>query len=133
MELPLGEGLLFAVAFLLAAAGAVQIGVAITRRFREHLSPEVREARWVNIVGALGYGARGVVFLVAAWLLFRAGIDHSPSQAGAVGDALRTLPGAVATLVAAGLGLFGIYSLIEARYRIIPDPQVERRVADAVA
>ena len=33
--------------------------------------------------------------------------------------------------VAAGLCLFGVYSLIEARYRVLPDPRVKQRLAGA--
>jgi hypothetical protein len=41
------------------------------------------------------------------------------------------IPGALRGAVAAGLCLFGAYSLIEARYRVLPDPHLKQRVAGA--
>jgi hypothetical protein len=87
----------------------------------------------VIAAGSGGHAARGAVFLVAAWLALQAGLHHSPAEAGALGDALRTMPHWLRAAVAAGLCLFGAYSLIEAGYRILPDPQLKRRVADALA
>jgi hypothetical protein len=133
MELPGGEALLFAAAAILALAGIMQLRVAIVRQFRRHLGPEHREIWWINLAGCCGYAARGIVFLTAAWLALRAGLDHRAGEAGGLGDALASLPGAARTVVAAGLALFGIYSLIEARYRILRDPQVAERVERALS
>lgn len=131
MSLPGGDLILYLAAAILAVAGVAQLGVAVRRSFCKHLSPEARNRWWVIAAGVGGHAARGAIFLTAAWLLFNAGRHHAAEEAGALGDALLTLPGALRAAVAAGLCLFGAYSLIEARYRIIPDPQVKRRVADA--
>jgi hypothetical protein len=85
----------------------------------------------VIAAGVGGHAARGVIFLAAAWLVLNAGLHHEAEEAGALGDALVSLPGWLRTAVAAGLCLFGAYSLIEARYRIIPDPHVKSRVEGA--
>jgi len=133
MSLPGGEALLFAAAAILAVAGIAQIGIAVRRRFCKHLSPEAQRHWWVIAAGVGGHAARGVIFLAAAWLVLNAGLHHQAEEAGALGDALLSLPGWLRTAVAAGLCLFGAYSLIEARYRVLPDPQLKRRLADAVA
>jgi hypothetical protein len=133
MSLPGGEAVLMAAAAILAVAGIAQLGIGLGRRFRKHLSGEAQRRWWVLAAGIGGHAARGIIFLAVAWLLLQAGLDHKAEEAGALGDALTSLPGTLRAAVAAGLCLFGAYSLIEARYRIIPDPQVERRVADAVA
>ena len=132
MSLPGGEALLLAAAAVLAVAGIAQLGIAVRRSFCKHLAPEAQHRWWVVAAGVAGFAARGIIFLVVAWLALRAGLDHRPEEAGALGDALLALPGSLRAAVAAGLCLFGLYSLIEARYRIIPDPQVKRRVADAL-
>lgn len=132
MSLPGGETLLMTAAAILAIAGIAQLAIAVRRRFLKHLAGEAQRRWWVIAAGAGGHAARGIIFLAAAWLALRAGLDHRPEEAGALADALRTLPDGLYGAVAAGLCLFGVYSLIEARYRIIPDPQVERRVADAL-
>jgi hypothetical protein len=133
MSLPGGEAALFAAAGILAVAGIAQLGIAARRRFCKHLAPQAQQRWWVVAAGCGGHAARGIIFLAAAWLALRAGLHHNPVEAGALGDALRSMPAALRAAVAAGLCLFGAYSLIEARYRIIPDPNVKHRVARAFA
>jgi hypothetical protein len=133
MSLPGGEAALFIAAAILAIAGLAQLGIAARRRFCKHLAPEAQRRWWVIAAGCGGHAARGIIFLAAAWLALRAGLHHNPAEAGALGDALRTMPAALRAAVAAGLCLFGAYSLIEARYRIIPDPRVKERVAGAIS
>jgi Domain of Unknown Function (DUF1206) len=132
MSLPGGELLLYLGAVILAVAGGAQLVVAAKRSFRKHLAAEAKDKAWVIAAGVGGHAARGVIFLSAAWLLVGAARHNQAEEAGAVGDALLNLPGALQAAVAAGLCLFGIYSLIEARYRIIPDPHVKQRVAGAL-
>jgi hypothetical protein len=132
MSLPGGDLLLYSVAAVLAVAGAAQLVVAAKRSFCKHLESEAKDRWWVIAAGTGGHAARGVIFIAAAWLVFNATRHHQAEEAGALGDALTSLPDSLRAAVAAGLCLFGIYSLIEARYRIIPDPQVKNRVADAL-
>jgi hypothetical protein len=115
--------LLIGAAILLAAAG-FQVAKAVRRKFLDHLRPDVRGLWWVLAAGCGGYAARGAVFATAAWLLFRAATDRRATEAGGLGDALRALPPAAETAVAAGLALFGAFCLIEAWYRILPGPSV---------
>jgi hypothetical protein len=133
MSLPGGDLILYAAAAILAVAGAAQIGIALKRSFRKHLAGEARHKWWVIAAGCGGHAARGAIFLTAAWLVFNATRHHQAEEAGALGDALISMPDGLRAAVAAGLCLFGAYSLIEARYRVIPDPQVKRRVEDALA
>jgi hypothetical protein len=129
MSLPGGEALLFAAAAILAVAGGAQIAIALKRSFCKHLASEAKDRWWVIAAGVGGHAARGAIFLAAAWLVLNAGLHHEAEEAGALGDALLSMPGALRAAVAAGLCLFGLYSLIEARYRILPDPRVGDRVA----
>ena len=132
MSLPGGELLLYLAAAILVGAGIAQLGIAVKRSFCKHISPEARNRWWVIAAGTGGHAARGVIFLAAAWLVFNATRHHQAEEAGALGDALLSMPDWLRATVAAGLCLFGLYSLIEARYRIIPDPHVKHRVADAL-
>jgi len=131
MSVPGGDLLLYAAAAILAGVGAAQLAIAATRRFCKHISPEAKDRWWVIAAGVGGHAARGIIFLAAAWLVFNATRHHQAEEAGALGDALTSMPDGLRAAVAAGLCLFGIYSLIEARYRIIPDPHVRNRLADA--
>jgi hypothetical protein len=132
MSLPGGEILLYLAAAILVVAGGAQLVVAAKRSFCKHISPEARNRWWVIAAGIGGHAARGIIFLSAAWLVFNATRHHQAEEAGALGDALTSLPDSLRAAVAAGLCLFGIYSLIEARYRNLPDPHVKHRVADAL-
>lgn len=132
MSLPGGDLLLYAVAAILVVVGGAQLAIAATRAFCKHISPEARNRWWVIAAGTAGHAARGAIFIAAGWLVFNATRHQQAEEAGALGDALTSLPDSLRAVVAAGLCLFGIYSLIEARYRIIPDPHVKHRVANAL-
>lgn len=84
-----------------------------------------------RLLGGIGYAARAVVFAIIGWSLFKAGFMSGGSeQIKTLGDAVASLAGQgfVFTLVAVGLLIFGLFSLILARYRIIPDMGSEGRV-----
>ena len=133
MSLPGGGLLLLAGAAVIAGVGAFQLIHAARRRYLRHLAPAVRHKGWVMLAGLVGYAARGIVFIIAAWLLYRAWDSSSAAAAGGLGDILDMLPELLRTAVAAGLAAFGAFSLIEAWYRIIPDPRLGDRLQHAVA
>ena len=86
------------------------------------LSPGVKKA--IIAVGRLGYAALGVVFTIIGILLTVAAVQHNASQAteldGAIQELARQSFGAVLlAIVAVGLFAYGLYSLVEARYRRI--------------
>lgn len=112
-------GLLGLVFFVVAAYQAKK---GITGDFMQRLSAEAPSAsRWL---GAAGYAARGVVYAAIGWSLVEAGFfSGGAQQVKTLGDALASLAGegALFTITAIGLVLFGVLSLVLARYRIIPD------------
>ncbi len=86
-----------------------------------------------RLLGGFGYCARGVVYAVIGWSLVRAGfMSAGAEQVRTLGDALAGLAGqgAIFTVTAVGLLVFGIFSLILAWYRIIPDLDADGRVPD---
>ena len=70
-------------------------------------------------MGRGGYSARGVIFIVCGFFIASAGLDARASEAGGMEDALRWLDSPLDLAVAAGLFLFGLFSMVEARFRII--------------
>jgi hypothetical protein len=128
LHLPFGDWLLLLAAAACAGVALGQFAKAARRKFVCHLRPDVRDSWWILAAGCAGYAARGAVFATVAWLLYRAGSDRSPGEAGGLGDALKTLTGPAQLAVAAGLGLFGLYCLIEAAYRILPPPEFKARL-----
>lgn len=135
LHLPGGVVLLGTAAAVLAGAGLVQLYKAGSCSFLRHLDDRARRpiAKWL---GRIGYGARGVIFLTVGYLLARAALDRNAAQAGGLEQALDALRGPLEVPVAMGLALFGLYSLVEARYRSIhkpPTEHIKRQVEDAVA
>ena len=129
MELPGGTLLVDAGGIILLLAGLWQVKRAISGDFCKHLRPDIRSESWVKWMGRGGYGARAVIFLVTAIFLISAGLKGDPSEAGGMQDALRWMDSPVNLIVAAGLALFGAFSLVEARFRQINPPPVDRVAA----
>ncbi len=78
---------------------------------------------FTKALGHAGYAARTAVFAVIGWSLVNAAWISSSSEVKTLGGAVNSLrdDGIWFTLVAIGLLLFGIFSLVLARYRIVPD------------
>lgn len=132
LHLPGGGIWLLIAAAVLAGVAVAQAGMGLGLTFLKHMSPEARDYWWVKACGAVGYCARGAVFAAAAWLMFGAYSDNAPGKAGGLGDVLEALPGTARAAVAAGLAVFGLFSMVEARFRIMADPQIKahaRRLA----
>lgn len=112
-------GVLGLVFFIVAL---VQFKKGFTGEFMQRISPSAPDQ--TRTIGGLGFAARGVVYGVIGWSLVQAGfLSGSAQQVRTLGDALADLAGqgAVFTITAIGLLLFGVFSLILARYRIIPE------------
>ena len=124
---PFGRWLVAGVGFAIIAAALFQFLRAATERFAKKLSARELsrdEEKWSRLAGRLGYSARGVAFALIGWFFIRAGMHDNAGEAGGLSLALRTVRSQpygdiLLAVVAIGLALFGIYSLIEARYRRI--------------
>jgi Domain of Unknown Function (DUF1206) len=120
-----GRWLVGIVGLIVVIAGVALIAQGIRRRFMRYLetsrmSPRAR--RIVEWLGMIGTVARGVVFALTGVLVIDAAVTYSPSKAGGVDKALLTLRDQpfgefLLLLAAAGLIIFGIYGLCEARWR----------------
>lgn len=84
---------------------------------------------WTETIGRMGYSARAVVFALLAWNIvaaaFGGGTGDLTSQAAL--DQLRSM-GWPYDMVAAGLLVFGVFSLVMARYRRIRDGHLMERL-----
>lgn len=92
----------------------------MARLARHEMDDKVESA--VEGAGRAGYGARGLVFMVIGVLLIVAAIQHDPSEAGGLSEALQSLAGStwgqvLLWLIAVGFFLYGLFALAEARYR----------------
>ena len=133
LDLPGGQWVLAFAALVLAVAGTYQLIKAYKCSFLRHLEAPAQEPL-VKWLGRIGYASRGVIFLAVAWLIARAAIDEQSSEAGGMEQVLDLLSGPLLYAVTAGLMLFGIFSIIEARYRRIQDApaDVKQEVKDRV-
>ena len=131
LSLPGGPLLLQLAGAFLIGAGVYQLVKAYRCSFCDRLDPVVANQALVRWTGRAGYAARGLIFMVTGFFLASAGLDSRASEAGGMEEALRWLGSPVDLAVAAGLLLFGLFSLVEARFRMIHDVPLDQ-VADAV-
>lgn len=121
LELPMGAVLIGLVGAGFLMGAFMQAKSAVTAGFMRHVSP--RAPALVEPMGRVGHAARAVVFAVIGWSLVRSAWLDSEAQVKGLGHAILSLRenGALYSLVAAGLLVFGVFSLVVARYRIIPE------------
>lgn len=121
LEQPGGVFMLILLGVLLLIVAIAQALKAYKARF-DDLSGDVPAPDYVRWIGRIGYAARALVFSLIGWFIISAALNHDPDRAGGLGEALRQLRAQdegtlILSVVACGLGLFGLFSLIEARYR----------------
>jgi hypothetical protein len=122
---PFGQGLVGLVGAVVIGVGLYQWYQAYSAKFREQLKlGEMSSAqqRWATRLGRLGFAARGVVFGIVGVLLIAAAIHAEPQEARGLGGALTTLAEQsfgpwLLGIIAVGLMAYGVYVLVEARYR----------------
>lgn len=73
----------------------------------------------VVTISRFGIGARGVVFLIIGGSLLLAAARLRPSEARSTSGALQALPEPALVLVGLGLAAYGVYAMVNARYRRI--------------
>ncbi|WP_315762905.1 DUF1206 domain-containing protein [Sphingomonas sp. Y38-1Y] len=127
LDLPMGWALLILAGVGFGAAAFAQAEKAWSANFMRLLTRDA--PHWSEIVGRIGDAARAAVFAALAWALVDLGRS---GRAGEVGfqDALAAYDdrGWLFAAVAAGLMLFGVFSLVMARYRDVCDTPLVRRL-----
>jgi hypothetical protein len=131
LELPGGPLLLLLAGVILLGVGVFQLVKAAKASFCETLDRRVADEAWVKWAGRLGYAARGTVFLISGFFLLQAGLDAQASEAGGMEEALAWLTSPWDVIVGLGLAAFGLFSLVEARYRVIRDVPVDGAMSKA--
>ena len=119
LDLPGGELLLIVAGVVILAVGGYQLVKAAKASFLKHLEPAIASQPWAKWSGQLGYAARGLIFIISGIFLIQAGLEGDAGEAGGLESALAWLDSPWDMLAALGLFAFGLYSLVEARYRIL--------------
>ncbi|MFF4651666.1 DUF1206 domain-containing protein [Streptomyces sp. NPDC001380] len=125
MEWPGGRWLVGAVGIGFVAAGCWIAARAAMRKFMKKMETgrmSAKEERAVEVLGAAGGVARGVVFATAGVFAVVAAVQFDPDKAKGVDDTLRSFTQTPAgpwllVVVAVGLVLFGVFSFACARRR----------------
>lgn len=118
--------------WLVGLAGAIMIVVCLVQAYEaldgnflednktEQMSR--RQRSWFGALGRLGLVSRALVFALVGWFLVRSAIDYQASKAVGVDGVLRRVAHQpygtwLLALVAAGMIVFAVFSLTEARFR----------------
>jgi len=122
LSVPFGRVLVAVVAIGILTAAVMQAKKAWKGDFVKDLHNDGSLPSYVCTMGRLGYSARAVVFTIIAGFFAVAAWQAHATEAGGMADALAMLqdqPGGKWLLAATGvgLGLFGVYSFVEARFR----------------
>jgi Domain of Unknown Function (DUF1206) len=121
---PFGPPLVIAIGAIMLALAGIEFVKAYTASFLKELALGTVRAeprRWVERVGRMGLVARGVVFALIGIFLVQAAVQQDAGAAIGLSGALAKLAeqpyGEVLLgVVAAGLCMYGLFSLVEARY-----------------
>jgi uncharacterized protein DUF1206 len=125
LEQPAGRWLVAAIGFAIVGVGLFNFFRGVTGGFRKDLKEEQmgrEERRWYTAIGFVGHLARAVVFSLAGLFLLKAAYEYDPKEAigldGALAKVARAEYGTfLLVLVASGLFAYGLFSIVQARYR----------------
>jgi hypothetical protein len=127
LRLPGGRELLFALGLIVVGVCVHQIWTGVDQDYAEGMDTK-RSPRWVRglvrAAGTVGIPARAAVFLPTGVFFMIAAVQSNPQHADGLDKELASLAGhtwgvAVLALVSLGLGIFAVYSFLEARYRAV--------------
>ena len=127
---PFGQWLVGTVGAFIVGLGFYQFYKAFTTKFRQEFNLSElsdTEQKSVKAICRFGLAARGIVFCIIGFFLIQAARHSNASEAQGLGEALQTLAqqpyGAwLLGIVALGFIAYGIYMVMQARYRRI-DPR----------
>jgi hypothetical protein len=122
MQQPFGRWLVALAGLGVVSYGAYQLYAAwdakLSKRIR--LGEMVARVRGkVIAISRFGIGARGLVFLIIGGSLVLAALRHNAETAHGTAGALRELPSPLLILAGFGLAAYGVYALVNAKYRRI--------------
>ena len=127
MSQPFGAWLVGLVGAAVVGRGLFELYRAYSAKFREKLRLDElsgNQEELVTRLGRAGFSARGIAFLIIGGFLMVAAIQAEPREARGLSGVFDTLAAQpfgpwLLGLVALGLACYGLYMLVEARYRRI--------------
>ena len=122
---PGGRWVVSAIAVAIGAAAVWNFYRAVSGQYKDSLKEwkmNAAEERWTTAIAFVGFMARAAVFGIASWFFFKAAVQYDPKEADGLDGVLRELTAGpygkwLLSIVAAGLFVYGLFCLIQARYR----------------
>jgi hypothetical protein len=114
-----------AIALVIAGAALWNLYRAVSGKYKDSLKTgqmSARELEWTTRIAFVGLLSRAVVFGLISWFFFKAAAEYDAKKANGLDGALRKVAAApygtvLLSIVAAGLFAYGLFCLIQARYR----------------
>jgi hypothetical protein len=122
MQQPFGRWLVALAGLGVVMYGGYQLYAAWDAKLSKRISLGDMDASVrpkVIAISRFGIGARGIVFFIIGASLVLAALHHNPTAAHGTTGALQTLPDPLLVVVGVGLAAYGVYALVNARYRRI--------------
>ncbi|HEU4449819.1 MAG TPA: DUF1206 domain-containing protein [Gaiellaceae bacterium] len=125
LEWPGGRWIVGAVGVAIVGAGIFNAYRALSGSFRKELRTELMgaaEEGWYTALGVAGHLARAVVFALIGVFVVRAAWQYDPQEAIGLDEALQKLAGEaygpfLLGVVALGLAAYGLFCIVQAKYR----------------
>jgi hypothetical protein len=124
LDKPFGQWLVAIVAVIIAGVGVYQAQYGLSEKYKKHVKRlNIYGAKAATLLrsGKIGYVARAIVWLIIAFLLFKAALHSNANEAGSTGSAFGFLESSpygsyLLGLLAFGLICYGLFNFIRAKY-----------------
>jgi uncharacterized membrane protein len=124
MQKPFGVWAVGILALIMLGTGVYQAYYGLSEKFKKHvegMNLHSAASKTLLLAGKIGYLARGMVWLIVAWLLMKAAMHANSDEAGDTSKAFEFLEKASYgsyLLGALGLGVicYGLFNFVRARY-----------------
>ncbi len=122
-----GPWLITVLALILVGVGVYQVYFSLSGKYKKHIEETKIKKDYKTVLlrtGRIGYVARGVVWLILAWIFVKGAFNNNVQQVKGASTAftwLKTSPYGSFLLGAMAIGLFcyGVFMFVRARYQPI--------------
>lgn len=124
LEGTLGQVILVVTAAAFFGAGIAHLYKGYASKFKKYMDIPKEGSQWIVKICQFGLIARGVVWCLIAFFMFQSAMKARSGEISGITDALEMLRASpfgtyLFIIVASGLAAFGVYSLLESKYRNI--------------